>query len=107
MIRSLTLPTLTSLALLFVMLSAVTAAAQDQPAIAKDSVEVEAFTLSSFKGDFKIWSWVPQTRFRVKRTIGSGRQVHGEFTGATTGSWGKYDWKTGEVQKGFWWGAEC
>ena len=94
MVRPLTLPVLIS----FVLLSAVTAAAQDQPAIAKDSVQVKAFTLSSFKGDFKTWSWVPQTRFRVNGPIASGSQLHVEFTVPTTGAWVKYDCKTGEVK---------
>jgi hypothetical protein len=39
--------------------STMNAAAQDQPTIQKDSVQVTAFTLSSYKKDFKVFSWYP------------------------------------------------
>ena len=103
--RSLSL--LASWTSIFLLLSAITAAAQDQPTIQKDSVQVEAFTLSSYKGDFKTWSWVPQTKFRVNGPIASGSQIHVEFTVPGTAAWVKFDCKTGEVQKGYWWETEC
>ena len=95
------------LALIILLLSAVNSAAQDQPTIAKDSVQVTAFTLSSYKGDFKTWSWVPKTQFRVNGPIASGSQVYVEFTVPGTGGWVKYDCKTQETQKGYWWQPEC
>jgi hypothetical protein len=85
------------------ILSTVKAAAQDQPTIQKDSVQVEAFTLSSFKGDFKTWSWVPQTRFRVNGPIPSGSQLYVEFTVPGIGPWVKYDCGTQETEKAHWW----
>ena len=94
-------------ALIILLLSAVNSAAQDQPTIAKDSVQVTAFTLSSYKGDFKTWSWVPKTQFRVNGPIASGSQLYVEFTVPGTGAWVKYDCKTQETQKGFWWQPEC
>ncbi len=105
--RSLSLPVLTSLASIFLLLSAITVQAQDQPTIAKDSVKVTAFTLSSYKGDFKTFSWVPRTQFRVNGPIASGSQLYVEFTVPGTGPWVKFDCKTNEVQKGFWWETEC
>ena len=62
--RSLSVPVLTSFALIVVLLSVVNSAAQDQPTIAKDSVQVTAFTLSSYKKDFKVFSWVPKLNLR-------------------------------------------
>lgn len=81
--------------------------AQDQATIAKDSVQVEAFTLNSYKGDFKTWSWVPQTKFRVNGPIPSGSQLYVEFTAPGIGPWVKYDCKTQETEKGYWWQPEC
>jgi hypothetical protein len=100
--RSLPFPILTSIALIVVLLSAVNSAAQDQPTIAKDSVQVTAFTLSSYKGDFKIFSWVPQLKLRVNGPIASGSQIYAEFTVPGGGAW-KFDCKTEETEKGRWW----
>jgi hypothetical protein len=105
--RSLSIPLRALFTFGFLLLSAGSLFAQDQPTIAKDSVQVQAFTLNSYKGDFKTWSWVPQTKFRVNGPIASGSQLHVEFTVPTTGAWVKYDCKTGEVQKGYWWETEC
>jgi hypothetical protein len=93
--------------LIVVMFAAATSKAQDQPTIAKDSVQVKAFTLSSYKGDFKTFSWVPRTQFRVNGPIASGSQLYVEFTVPGTGAWVKFDCKTNEVQKGYWWETEC
>lgn len=83
------------------------AAAQDQPTIAKDSVQVNAFTLSSYKKNFKIFSWVPKMEFRVNGPIASGSQLYAEFTIPGTGPWVKFDCQTEEVQQGRWWKTEC
>src|SRR5438046_10054797 len=82
------------------------AAAQDQPTIAKDSVQVTAFTLSSYKGDFKTFSWVPRLNLRVNGPIASGSQLYAEFS-AGAGPWVKFDCNTQETQKGYWWKTEC
>src|SRR5882672_11469123 len=94
-------------ALIILLLSAVNSAAQEQPTIAKDSIQVTAFTLSSYKGDFKTFSWVPRTQFRVNGPIASGSQLYVEFTLPGTGAWVKYDCKTQETQPGYWWQPEC
>ncbi len=83
------------------------AASDDQPTIAKDSVQVTAFTLSSYKGDFKTFSWVPRTQFRVNGPIASGSQLYVEFTVPGIGPWVKFDCKTEEIQAGRWWQPEC
>jgi hypothetical protein len=104
-IQSLPLPVLISI-ILIVLLSPVKSAAQDQPTIAKDSVQVTAFTLSSFKGDFKVFSWLPRLNLRVNGPIPSGSQLYAEFsTGA--GPWVKFDCHTEEIQAGRWVDSEC
>src|SRR6266850_6242937 len=93
-------------ALIILLLSAVNSAAQDQPTIAKDSVQVTAFTLSSYKGSFKTFSWVPRLNLRVNGPIASGSQIYAEFS-AGSGPWVKFDCKTEEIQAGRWWQTEC
>ncbi|HEX2641066.1 MAG TPA: hypothetical protein VHL50_10860, partial [Pyrinomonadaceae bacterium] len=78
----------------------------DTPTVAKDSVVVNAFTLSSYKGDFKVWSWVPKMEFRVNGPIESGGQLYAEFA-LPTGAWVKFDCQTSETLKGHWLKTEC
>ncbi len=87
------------------MLSATNSAAQDQPTIQKDSVQVTAFTLSSYKKDFKVFSWVPKLNLRVNGPIASGSQIYAEFTAAGGSAW-KFDCKTEETGAGHWWQVE-
>ena len=103
--RSLPLSVLTSLALLVILFSTSKTKAQDQPTIAKDSVQVNAFTLSSYKKDFKVFSWVPTLKLRINGPIASGSQLYAEFTvpGGTT--W-KFDCPTQETEKGRWWQSD-
>jgi hypothetical protein len=109
LLRKLVPPSAVSLftvALSLVFLSALSATAQDQPTIAKDSVQVTAFTLSSYKGDFKIFSWLPRLKLRVNGPIASGSQLYAEFS-TSAGPWVKFDCSTEETQAGHWWEAEC
>ena len=78
----------------------------DSPVVAKDSLIVNAFTLSSYKGNFKIWSWVPKMEFRVNGPIESGAQLYAEFS-LPTGAWVKFDCQTSETLKGRWLKTEC
>lgn len=80
--------------------------AQDQPTIVKDSIQVTAFTFDVYRKNYDIWSWVPQMTFRVNGPIPSGSQLYAEFT-LPTGPWVKFDCKTEETQKGYWWETEC
>lgn len=104
--RSLRFPLLSSFALIVLLLAAAGSYAQDQPTIAKDSVQVTAFTLSSFKGDFKTFSWLPRLKLRVNGPIASGSQIYAEFS-AGTAPWVKFDCATEEIQAGRWWTTEC
>ena len=96
---------LTLLPLLIVMLLSAgrSVGQEDQPTIAKDSVQVTAFTLSSYKKDFKVFSWVPRLQLRVNGPIASGSQIYAEFNVPGIGPWVKFDCKTRETEKGRWW----
>ena len=79
-------------------------ATQDQPTVAKDSIQITAFTNNSYRGNYDIWSWVPKIRFRVNGPIASGSQLYVEFTQpGGTAPWVKFDCATQETQKGYWW----
>lgn len=78
-------------------------ACQDQPTIAKDSVQVTAFTVNSFGGNYDIWSWVPRIKFRVNGPIASGSRLYVEFAQPDGKPWLKFDCDTDETQKGYWW----
>jgi len=79
----------------------------DQPTIAKDSVQVTAFTLGAYRNNYDVWSWVPRIEYRVNGPIASGSQLYVEFTITGTGPWVKFDCPTEERQKGYWWNTEC
>ena len=100
--------TLLPLAFIALLLSTRNAAAgDDQPTIAKDSVQVTAFTFNVYRKNYDIWSWVPKMEYRVNGPIASGSQLYVEFTLPGTGPWVKFDCQTGEIQKGHWWKTEC
>ena len=79
---------------------------QDGPTISKDSIQVTAFTVNSYKGNYDNWSWLPQMKFRVNGPIESGSQLYVEFS-TPAGPWVKFDCETGNIQKGYWWKTEC
>ena len=76
--------------------------AQDQPTIAKDSVQIRAFTVDVYKGNYDNWSWLPVMDFRVNGPIPSGGQLFVEFT-LPTGAWVSFDCVTEETPAGRWW----
>ena len=82
------------------------ASSQDQPTVAKDTVQVTAFTINEYKGNYDNWSWVPSTKFRVNGPIPSGGQLSVEFS-LPTGPWVSYDCRTEETQPGYWWQVDC
>ena len=96
------------LAGLFLMAAAVQPAwAQDEPTIAKDSVQVTAWSIPEYRGNDKLWSWVPKIDFRVNGPIASGSQLYVEFK-LPTGAWISFDCNTGAVKAGYWWEVtEC
>jgi hypothetical protein len=97
------------LALIIIGLRAVVNTAtpiQDQPTIAKDTIQITAFTVNSYKGNYDNWSWLPRMRYRVNGPIASGSQFYVEFS-TPQGPWVKFDCDTGTVEKGYWWKTEC
>jgi hypothetical protein len=83
------------------------AAQEGQPTIAKDSVQVTAFTFSVYRKNYNVWSWVPKIEYRVNGPIASGSHLYVEFTVPGTGPWLKLDCKTEATQKGYSWPTEC
>jgi hypothetical protein len=80
---------------------------QDKPLIAKDSVQVTAFTLNVYRGNYDVWSWVPSLEFRVNGPIASGSQLYAEFNIPGATPWVKFDCRTEETQAGYWWKTQC
>jgi hypothetical protein len=84
------------------------AAAQGQPTVAKDSVQLTAFTFNVYKGNYDNWSWVPYIDFRVNGPIPSGGQLYVEVSqpgGAAP--WVKFDCATEETAADRWWRTKC
>ena len=81
-------------------------ATQDGPTIAKDTIQITAFTFNVYKGNYDNWSWVPRMQFRVNGPIASGSQLYVEYT-LPTGPWVKFDCTTENTEKGYWWKTEC
>jgi len=73
---------------------------QDLPTIAKDSVQVTAFTFNVYRKSYDTWSWVPRIQYRANGPIPSGSQLYVEFTLPGSQPWLKFDCKTGATQKG-------
>lgn len=73
------------------------ALAEEGPTMVKDSIAVQAYTLSSYRGNFDIWSWVPMIEFVVHGPIASGDQLFVEFTRPGGGLWAKVDCETQET----------
>jgi len=82
------------------------AAAQDAPTIAKDSVQLTAFTYNVYKGNYDVWSWVPLITYRVNGPIPSGGQLYVEYTvpGAPPV---RFDCSTEQTEAGRWWKTTC
>jgi len=82
--------------------------AAETPTIAKDSLHLQAFTFNVYHKNFDVWSWAPKAEFRVNGPIASGSQLSMEFSmPGNAAPWVKFDCKTGQVQKGYWWKTEC
>jgi hypothetical protein len=75
------------------------AASQDQPTIAKVSIQVTAFTFNVYRGNYDVWSWAPKMEFRVNGPVASGSQLYVEYT-VPGGPPVKFDCQTEETQKG-------
>jgi hypothetical protein len=95
------------LVIIVLLLSPGVSLAQDQPTIAKDSLQITAFTFNVYKKNYDVWSWVPRMEFRTNGPIASGSQLYVEFTLPGTGPWVKFDCQTNETQAGRWTKTEC
>jgi hypothetical protein len=74
-------------------------AAQAQPTIAKDTLQMTAFTFGSYKGNYDVWGWAPLADFRVNGPVPSGGQLYVEYT--TPGSSAvRFDCHTEETAAG-------
>jgi hypothetical protein len=78
----------------------------DVPTVAKDSVQLTAFTYNSYKGNYDTWSWVPLITYRVNGPIPSGGQLYVEYSvpGAPAV---KFDCGTEETPADRWWKTTC
>jgi hypothetical protein len=83
------------------------ATGQEQPTVARDSVQVNAYTFNVYRGSFDTWSWVPRMEFSVRGPIASGSQLYAEFSLPGSGSWVKFDCRTEERPAGYWHKTEC
>jgi hypothetical protein len=97
---------LTTAFVVLVLSVGASATRQDGPTIAKDSVQMTAFTYNVYKKNYDVWSWVPRAEFRVNGPIPSGSQLYVEYTvpGAPPV---KFDCATEETQAGRWSKTEC
>jgi hypothetical protein len=82
------------------------AADEGQPTIAKDWVQITAYTFNVYHKNFDVWSWVPRAEYRVNGPIASGSQLYAEFDIPGAESI-KFDCKTGEVKTGHYWKTDC
>lgn len=83
------------------------ARAQEGPTIVKDSIEAQANTLTSYRKNFDIWSWVPMIKFEVNGPVASGDQLFVEFTRPGGGLWAKVDCETQETAAGYTMRTSC
>ena len=63
----------------------------DAPTIAKDSVQVRAFTFSVYRNNYDVWSWVPDVRYSVNGPVAGGSRLVVEFTMPGGTSWLRID----------------
>jgi hypothetical protein len=76
---------------LLVASSGTSATSQDQPAVIKNWVVVKANTISSYKENFDVWSWLPLVAFSTNSRLPSGARYYVEFTQPGGAPWVKLD----------------
>lgn len=92
---------------MFTLCIAEAALAQEKPTIMKDWVQMDAFTVNSYKGNSATWSWIPMMSFRVNGPIESGGQLYVEVSYPGAPKWVTFDCDTGPIEKGRWWRTNC
>lgn len=83
------------------------ASGEDAPTVAKDSIQINAYTISQYHKNFDTWSWAPKIKFRVNGPLESGSQLWAEFNLPGSGPWVKFDCQTSETEKGRSLKTEC
>lgn len=73
----------------------------DAPTIAKDSIQVRAFTFSVYRNNNDVWSWVPDMKFSVNGPIASGSRLYVDFIIPGSGPSLKFDCPIEETGAGY------
>jgi len=74
--------------------------AQEPLGVMKDSLQITALTRNFYRGNYKMWSWVPLFKFSTTRDVGSGDQTYVEYTIPGTGPL-KFDCELNQRGNGF------
>jgi len=82
------------------------AAAADEPTIAKDSIRI-GFQIGNVKGPYEKPGWVPSIEYRVNGPIATGSHLSVEFTLPGKNPWVSFDCRAGETEAGHSWKAQC
>ena len=84
------------------------ASGQNQPSLMYDSLQITAWTNNSYKGNYDVWSWVPQMKFKYWGPVPSGSQLYAVFQQPGGGApWLTFDCETSETQVNYWHSTEC
>lgn len=81
--------------------------AGEQPSVAKDSVQIRAFTFSVYRKNYDVWSWVPEMKYSVNGPVDSGSRLSVEFTLPGSGQWLKIDCAAEPTRAGYSMKTEC
>jgi hypothetical protein len=83
--------------------------AQDEPTIAKDSVQVKLhiYEYGPSRRQNAPPAWSPAIKYRVNGPIASGSRLWVEFSFPGKKPWLMEDCRTAETPKGEWWDTEC
>jgi hypothetical protein len=71
------------------------------PAIIKTRVQFRSNTISSYKGDYNVWSWLPRVAFRTNGPLPSGAHYYVEVAQPGGAPWVKLDCDTDQNGEGF------
>lgn len=69
--------------------------------ILKTRIQFRAYTISSYKGDFNIWSWLPRVAFRTNGPLPSGAHFYVDVTQPGGAPWVKLECESSMNGEGF------
>ncbi len=94
---------------LLLLSTAVPVAAQDEPTIAKDSIEIalHSYPYGPSRKVNAPDTWSPAIKFRVNGPIAAGSQLSVEFSIPGKKGWLKADCRTAEIKQGETWDTNC